>query len=268
MRTHYEAFLVNPMPRAGVNPDTARRAEVKKETKQMKKRKLAGAALAAHRAKVSRMKGRRNAPLTDRKNLGKKVKLAHGKKIKSRIRHIVKTYSRHGGAVTGYQRKGGRVGSHISNPVRRYRKHKRNPPFGLTPMMEDMRDGLIGAAVILGTLWVAGFVNRQVQKAPVLAVGWANVAAKLAVALGLGYGASLLLTRQRKLVPVVYAAAFTPALLSAVSQFAPALAAQASLAGDMGAQLEMQIGGLQPTRTSDNYLSAQLREEESDSSSF
>jgi hypothetical protein len=236
-----------------------------------KRKKLYGAALAAHQKKA-----RRNAPVTPKtlKRVGKKVRV-HGKKgvIKTRTVHIVKRYKRKGGPVAAYRRKGGSVPRHISNPRprRSYRRYRRNPFGG--GLLNDAKEGLMAAGVILGTLWLAGVVNRQLNKVPMLAIGWPNVLGKLAVALGVGAVASKFMPQGlQKYNSVVYGAAFVPALLSGVAQVSPMAAAQLTLAGDAGmgadlqAQLDMQVGGMPQTRVSDYTMSE--GEQDSDSSSF
>lgn len=213
-----------------------------------KRRKLHGAALAAHLKKVGK---RRNPHKARRK------------------RHSVKRH----------HRKGATVKRHMSNPLRR-RSHRRsrrthrNPMAGLGSVGSSTMSGLIAAGVLFGTLFAVGMANKQAEKLPYAnSSQWANLAAKLAVALGGLYlvnmaGRKGWLTGTNK--AVASAAVFAPLGLSLLNQLAPSIANQISLADedDMGAELGMEAGNRVSDYTIDAELGAELGKQETESSAY
>ena len=251
-------------------------------------RKLYGAALAAHRAKVGRRnrpsrkarrvvrrRTRRNMP-PDPKGIGhKKVSLRTGAR---RYRHYVKQYARKGGKVKSYRRKRTpRVGGHWSNPRRRYR---RNPSFGLMQGLPGMAiDLLVGAAVVLVGLAVANMVNRQVEKFPVMATGWANILAKTGVALGLTSLAYYMAQteKQRQFAQAASMGMALPAFAGAITLALPQVAGYlvpqnmapaSSLMAQLNAQLNRELATAPGPRLSDYTIDAERAGMETDASMF
>lgn len=215
-----------------------------------KRRKLHGAALAAHLKKV----GRRSNPRRHK-----------------RKRHSVKRH----------HRKGTSVKRHMSNPLRRRshrrssrRRSHRNPMAGLGNVGSSTMTGLIAAGVLFGTLFAVGMANKQAEKLPYAnSSQWANLAAKLAVALGGLYlvnmaGRKGWLTGTNK--AVASAAVFAPLGLSLLNTLAPSIANQISLADDdeMAAQLGMEAGNRVSDYTIDAELGAELGKQETESSAY
>lgn len=244
-------------------------------------RKLYGAALAAHRAKVGRKsrparkagrrRTRRNMP-ADPKGIGhKKVALRTGAR---RYRHYVKQYARKGGKVKSYRRKRTpRVGGHWSNPRRRYR---RNPSFGLMQGLPGMAlDLLISAGVVLVGLAVANMVNKQVEKFPVMALGWANILAKTGVALGLTSLAYYMAQseNQRKYAQAVAIGTALPAFAGAVTLALPQVAGylvpqNLAPTSSLMAQLNRELATAPGPRLSDYTIDAERAGMETDASMF
>jgi len=220
-----------------------------------KRKKLYGAAAAAHARKM----GKRSNPHKRRKRRNPHRSYRRrrrnpppppvaSKSRRGRKRHMVKHYTRKGGSVSGYRRRGGPVKAHWSNP------------FGSAGGVA--LEGLIAAGAILGTLIAVGYANGQLQKVSFTQSGWGNLAGKLAVAVGAGMAAVYLARRRtisREVAFAMAGAAMAPLLLGGVAMVAPSVAGQVTLAGDgmedngmppmagvveqgaVGAQLEAQL---------------------------
>jgi hypothetical protein len=248
-----QPYLINPVePKGEAQGRTAkvRRANMAKK----KRRKLAGAALAAHQAKVakkSRKSSKRrksapkaSAPAPSRKRRSSKRKsggtrsLARAKS--QRRRHPVKAHKRRGGRVHSYARHGAFV-----------RKHMSNPSIGAVTM-----EGLMAAGIILGSVLVVGYANGQLGRWSKTSSGWGNLAGKLAIALGAGLGAHYAARKGYLSKASAYAvtgAAFAPLVLAGVASFAPAIAGRVTLANEDTDAPQGMAGG--------NGLQAQLEAE-------
>jgi hypothetical protein len=235
-----EAYLINPVTRkAGAasrrNKMAKRRYRRNTPKRNAKGRfvKGSGAVTAAPKARKHRKyKPRPVKKFKRRGGVGRRVKIAGG--LKRRFRH--------------------RVRSHISNP----------------PIVGQVVNGLITAGVLFGTLFAVGFINKQL---PIPQGKFTPLLTKLGVALLAAWGVRELsrrgLIRGQNNVVVAQAAVFAPLGMSLLSTFVPAVAAQVSLAGDMGAELSgylpqdlgmsMAPGGR--GRISDYTVSAELNAE-------
>jgi len=262
-----QAYLINPVRPEGKQ---APKKESRKMATKMKRRKLAGAALKAHLKKVSRkaVKKAYKKAVKVRTRTVTKTKYRNRTKVvvvrakHKRARHIVKRHHRKGGRVHSYQRKGAFVKKHLSNP------------FGLGKSGAIAIEMLQAVGILLGTVVIAGFINKQVKRLPMLAAGYPNLGAQLAVAGGLTFLAGMFL-KNRELRKVAMAGAFVPPAMTALAMFAPALASQVALAEEgmdasLMARLDMQARGQRDTE-----LDAQLQlaaetdaRQETDSSSF
>ena len=210
-----QPYLINPVRR---DAERHLQKESKKVAKNKKRRKLAGAALQAHRAKVAKKSAKKAYKrVMEPKKRRKAAPVARKASRKSRAKHWVTRHHRKGGRVHSYSRKGANVKRHLSNP------------FGLGRIGSTTMEALTAVGVLLGTIFVAGFVNRQVQRIPQLQAGIPNLLAKVGVAVGLTMVASRFI-RSRDLQKVVVAGAFVSPSLSALALFAPGIAAQMTLA--------------------------------------
>ena len=229
-----------------------------------KRRKLYGAALAAHQKKAGRKNPKRRTRRKARKN---PLKKAH--------RYWPQTKKNKDGSKPKIKRSRAHVSSYNRNPKRRTTRRRRNPGmFGMNQMGSTALQGLMGAGVILGTILAVGYANRQLERWQTTQVGWGNIAGKLAIAVAGGVAATWLVRKgklSREMGYAVTGAAFAPLLLGGVARFMPQLAAQVSLAeedGSMYAQLEAPMGpGSEAAVQAE--LEAQLEDEaESEASMF
>lgn len=237
MRT-LQPYLVNGPRKQGGSAVLINRVEPRapnaKGSKQMakrKRRKLYGAAAAAHAKKVGRKnphrrtkrRKARKAARRYRRNPPAVAAVRHRRK-----RHMVTRHHRSGGRVSSYRRGGASVKSHWSNPL------------GLGRSGQVAMEGLMGAGVILGTLFVVGFANKQLQRFQLTQAGWGNIAGKLALAVAGGTAAHMAArkgTISRATAYAITGAAMTPLLLGALAMVAPQVAGNISLAdedGDLG----------------------------------
>lgn len=262
-----EAWFVNAPKQTKSRSKTKARPKVRtaqeKTMAKKKRRKLAGAALAAHKAKVAKKSAKKaykkamgySKPKKSRKAAPKAARKTHRK------RHHVKRYHRKGGRVKSYTRRGANVKSHWSNPM--------GIPGALL-------EGLMTAGIVLGTLYVVGVANRQLERFGPTSQGWGNLAGKLAIALAAGYGAGMAARKgwlKTQNAHVVMGAAFLPLTLGLLNRFAPQVAGQISLAEEpisaemeaemeaegMDAALEMQVP--RRGRLSDYMMGAELEAE-------
>jgi len=249
-----EAYLINPIAR--------KPRRVKKETKTMakrkksgsrKKRKLAGAALAAYRKK--RGLGSRKRKRSASKAAPRKTR---------RKRHLVAAHSRRGGAVSGYSRKGARVKKHWSNPFGL-------PSFG--GMTRDIQDGILAAATLGAAFWGSRWLgNLAVRYIPGTNSGLPRWLTKLAVATGTVMVARRI-TRDPGLRKVALAAAYFPIAVEGLGMVAPGIASEMAFApmlpapssapkpSGMSAYLGMPPGPRLSDYTLDAELEAQLEQD-------
>lgn len=129
-----EAYLINPISRS------ARRGGSRR--KKMAKRKLHGAALAAHMKKVRR--GGRKV-----RKARKSVRVVSRKARRVRRRHVVKAHVVHAHKSSWRRRK------HMSNPFR-------IPTMG--GMMSGAQTAVLGIGTLFGALWLSGFIERNVSR--------------------------------------------------------------------------------------------------------
>lgn len=258
-----EAYLINPVSRA--RPRTAQ----KRRKHMAKRRKLYGAALKAHQKKNGKSRPARKKRTFRRK--ARRPRSLGAAAAPRRKRHMVKYHTRKGGKVSGYKRSGANVTAHMSN--RRRRRTRRNP-FGMGQWGGATIEGLIAAGVLFGTLLAVGFVNKQIQRVNQLSTGWANLAARLGVALGGVLGAGYAVRQgwlSRANGQVAAAASFAPLTLGLVASFAPNIAGQISLADEdngMGAELGMTPGNRLSDNTLDAELSAELGKQETEAGMY
>jgi hypothetical protein len=230
-----EAWFVNAPKKSRSSAKARPKAGPHKEKTMAKKkrRKLAGAALAAHLKKVGRKsrksrKSRKAAPVTAKRQTRRAAPKVVRAKRTHRKKHMVKRYHRKGGHVKGYNRHGANVKAHWSNPM--------GVPAALM-------EGLMTAGIVLGTLYVVGVANRQLERFGPTQSGWGNIAGKLGIALAAGYGAGWMARKgylRAQNAHVVMGAAFLPLSLGLLNQFAPQVAGQISLASDEGMQAELE----------------------------
>jgi hypothetical protein len=216
-------------------------AQTEKEKKPMaRKRKLYGAAAAAHAKKA----GRKSAPKrSSKRRKARKARrsfrrsaplaAAPAKRRKAkRERHQVKRYHRKGGRVSSYSRRGANVQGHWSNPAN----------FGGVAM-----EGLIAAGAILGTLLVVGYANGHLQKFGPTQSGWGNLAGKFALAVGAGVAAGYAYKRRMISDKTAYAitgAAMAPLLLGGLAMLSPQVAGMVTLAGGMDEESSVGVGNV------------------------
>ena len=268
-------YIVNP-PQGGtaslinrVRPKATNATATPQEKKKMaRKRKLYGAAAAAHAKKAGKASGkkRRKARPARKARKARRARRAapaaaapSRKRRVTRKRHQVKRYHRAGGQVKSYRRKGANVKKHWSNP------------FGLGQAGSVAMEGLIAAGAILGTLFVVGYANNQLHRFPVTSSGWGNLAGKFALAVGAGMGAGYLYKRRMVSKEVAYAmtgAAMAPLLLGGLAMLSPQIAGSINLAGpDEGVSGVVEYGavGAELQAQLEAELNAQLEAEESES---
>jgi hypothetical protein len=112
-----------------------------------------------------------------------------------------------------------------------------------------LTQGLIAAGFILGGLFVVGMANRQMDRFPMLSSGYANLAGKLALALGGSMGA-LWAVRKGYISQgngvALAGVAFVPLAVGGLNRFAPNIAGQISLSGvgEHGMDAELQDDGV------------------------
>jgi hypothetical protein len=269
-----QPYLINPVDTEGEAHGSTVKGKVKVMAK--KRRKLAGAALAAYNKKRGIKKAsapkrkRRKSVKASRPGGSRSVSPARRSSAK-RKRHMVKQHNRRGGAVHGYKRHGALVHAHMSNPYRRRsrRRSMRNPQLGSVAL-----EGLMAAGIILGSVLVVGYANGQLGRFSKTASGWGNLAGKLAIALGAAYGAHWASRKgylSRASAYAVTGAAFAPLVLAGVASFAPQIAGRVTLANEYDDQLPENMGGgkglqAQLNAELNDELEAALEREETESS--
>ena len=188
-----------------------------------KRRKLYGAAAAAHAKKVGRRKVRRSRKAAPAPAPARKRRVRRTYRKASRRRHTVHAYKarHHKRTWTSHaRRKAWKVRQHMSNPWGR-------------PGQAAI-EGLVAAGIILGGLFVVGFANRQLQRVPALSAGYMNLAGKLGIALAGAMGAAYAVKQgwlSKGNGVALMGVSFVPVAVGALNQFVPAVAQQISLAG-------------------------------------
>lgn len=235
---------------------------------KQKRRKLYGAALAAHQKKAGKSSRKRRKP-SKRRASARRRPVASKRKAH---RYIPQTKRNKDGSRPRVKRSRAHVSDYMRNPKRR--KARRNPGmFGMNQLGSTAMQGLMGAGVILGTILAVGYANRQLERWSATQLGWGNIAGKLAIAVAGGVAATWLVRKGKLSKEMGYAvtgAAFAPLALGVVARFTPALASQVTLAQDedgMSAQLEAPMGPSSEAAIQAE-LEAQLEDEESEASMF
>lgn len=237
-----------------------------------KRRKLFGAALAAHQKKAGKGRGRKA------RRPSKRRASARRRPVRASRKHayIPQTKRNKDGSRPRVKRSRAHVSDYMRNPKRRSARRRKNPGmFGMNQLGSTALQGLMGAGVILGTILAVGYANRQLERFQMTQVGWGNIAGKLAIAVAGGMAATWLVRKGKLSKEMGYAlsgAAFAPLALGVVARYMPQIAAQVSLAeedeGSMYAQLEAPMGpGSEAAVHAE--LEAQLEDEaESEASMF